>query len=659
MASHGASDRFLPPSSRVEEPYRLTPRLARRVAILGVLALAVFALLFFRLWALQVLSGARYLAEAQNNQLRTLRLEAPRGSILDSQNRVLVSNVPGTAVQIWTADLPKDGRYRLLQRLSTILHVPVARMAAAIEDRKNDPLTPITVKTAVHEDQVAYLYEHRAELPGVSIVQTYLRSYPHQALGAQILGYVGEISPEELRRLHGQGYHAGDRIGKSGIEAAFDNRYLRGRQGAAQLRVDSLGRPQSDLEVRADPRPGYSVRLTIDLRLQQAAERALRYGIQLARNNKNWAANGGAIVAMNPRDGAILALASNPTYKPSVYVGRVDPKKLEPLIDAKVAKARNFPGMNRATAGLYPPGSTFKPVTALAAIQEGLLSPYEPIQCTPTAVFGKDRQVFRNWNPNVNEPMTLPTALAASCDTYFYQVGNRFYEQGKEGRTRLQAWARHFGFGETSGLDIGGESAGLLPTPEWRKHRYKTSVDRAWNPGDSIQLAIGQKDLLVTPLQMTRFYALLANGGKLVTPYLVSDVEQAGSNGSPAIVLRRFAPDPPQPVELDSSALSVVREGLREAASTSFGTSVGVFGSFPVPVAGKTGTAEKWSSDLGRLVDQSWWCGWGPYDNPDLVVCALIENGGFGGEAAAPAALKVFEAFFGVKAGVVGAVPSD
>ena len=658
MASRGASDRFLPPSRHVDEPFRLTPQLARRVAVLGVLALSVFAILFFRLWALQVLSGDRYLRAAEDNQLRTLRLEAPRGSIVDSNGRLLVSNVPGTAVQIRTADLPKEGRYRLVQRLSTILHVPVARMTAAIEDRKNDPLTPITVKTAVHEDQVAYLYEHRAELPGVSIVQTYLRSYEHQALAAQILGYVGEISAEELDLLRGERYRGGDKIGKSGVESAFD-RYLRGEPGVAQLRVDSLGRPQSAIEVRADPRPGNSIRLTIDVKLQQATERALRYGIQLARNNENWAANGGAIVALNPRDGAILALASNPSYKPSIYVGRVDPKKLEPLVDPKVAKERNFPGLNRAVAGLYPPGSTFKPVTALAAMQEHLLTPYESIQCTPTAVFGQDKQVFRNWNPNVNEPMTLPKALAASCDTYFYVVGNRFYDEGREGRTRLQEWARRFGFGETAGLDIGGESSGLLPTPAWRKRTYHTSVDRAWNPGDSIQLAIGQKDLLVTPLQMTRFYALLANGGKLVTPYVVADVERPGSNGSPTVVLRRFAPDPPQPVGLDSSLLGVVREGLRDAASLSFGTSVGVFGSFPVPVAGKTGTAEKWNSDLGRLVDQTWWCGWGPMDSPDIVVCALIENGGFGGEAAAPAALQVFEAFFGVKAGVLGAVPSD
>ena len=356
MASRGASDRFLPPSRRVDEPYRLTPQIARRVAVLGVLALSVFAILFFRLWALQVLSADRYLRAAQDNQLRTLRLEAPRGSIVDSNGRLLVSNVPGTAVQIRTADLPKEGRYRLVQRLSTILHVPVARMTAAIEDRKNDPLTPITVKTAVHEDQVAYLYEHRAEFPGVSIVQTYLRSYKHQALAAQILGYVGEISPEELERLPKQGYRGGDRIGKSGVESAFDLVAARppGRS-PSYASTRSAGRSPSSSR-GAEPRPGYAVRLTIDLKLQQAAERALRYGIQLARNNEQLGRERRRDRRHDPRDGAILALASNPTYKPSIYVGRVDPKKLEPLLDRDVAKERNYPRSQprRSPASIRP-----------------------------------------------------------------------------------------------------------------------------------------------------------------------------------------------------------------------------------------------------------------------------------------------------------------
>jgi penicillin-binding protein 2 len=667
------SRRFLPPDPRVAEPYRLTPQLALRVGMLGALALAVFAVLFLRLWALQVLAGDRYLHAAQENQLRTVRTEAPRGTILDRDSRVLVSNVPGTAVQIWMADLPKEGRYAMFKRLSRILRVPLPRLTLALEDQKSDPLTPITVKTAVHEDQVMTLLERQAEFPGVTIASTYLRDYEHRALAAHILGYVGEISPNELEQKQGRGdarYYGGDKIGKGGVEAAFD-RYLRGKSGAAQIRVDSLGRPQSEFQPQYYPTPGNNVRLTLDLGLQQAAERALRYGIGLARSNKEYNANGGAVVALDPRNGEILALASNPTYKPSVYVGRVDPKKLEPLVDPKVAKERNSPGFNRALSGLYPPGSTFKPVTALAAISDGLLSPYQYVPCTPIAYYGLDKHPFKNWNPYTNQSMTLTTALAQSCDTYFYDIGNRYFERGESERqywTRLQDWSRRFGFGVSPGIDIGGGASGLVPTPAWRKRTYK-GIDRAWNPGDLIQFAIGQKDLTVTPLQMARFYALLANGGKLVSPHLVSAVERPGNDGSPPVVLKTFAPPPPRQVPVDSGALGVVREGLYAATHDANGTSSGVFGSFPVPVAGKTGTAEK-VVDLpgyppGHFEDQSWWCGWGPFDGssyngkPPLTVCVVIENGGHGGTAAAPAALKVFEHWFGAKAGARGVVASD
>jgi len=669
------SGRFLPPDPRTAEPHRFTPQLALRVGVLAGLALVVFAVLFLRLWALQVLSGDRYLVAAQNNQLRTVRVEAPRGTIVDRGGRTIVSNVPGTAVKIWTADLPQEGRYAMLQRLSKILRVPLPRLTKALEERKGDPLTPILVKTAVHEDQVMYLQEHRAEFPGVEVVGTYLRDYEYQTLAAQVLGYVGEISPAELERLRQEGYRGGEKIGKTGVEAAFDG-YLRGTPGLAQLRVDSLGRPQGAFEERRPAQPGNSVRLTIDVGLQRAAERALRFGIATARANEAWNANGGAIVALDPRDGAVLALASNPTYKPSVYVGRVDPKKLEPLTDEKVARERNYPGINRAIAGVYPPGSVFKPLTALAAVSDGLLSPYEYVQCTPSAKYGRDEFEFRNWNPFTNVPMTLATALAQSCDTYFYDVGYRYYARGERERrywTALQVWAGKFGFGRPTGLDIGGEVPGLLPTPEWRRQTY-TGVDRAWNPGDLIQLAIGQKDMAVTPLQMARFYAAVANGGRLVTPYLVSAIERPGSEGEPAVPLRTFAPPPPKPVDVDAQALSVVREGLFRATHDPEGTSSGVFGSFPVPVAGKTGTAEKVVNlpgyPAGNMENQAWWCGWGPFDGAEyvtragarrapLVVCAVIENGGFGGAAAAPAALKVFESWFGEKAGVQAEVLSD
>jgi penicillin-binding protein 2 len=660
----GAGGTFLPPDPRVDEPFRLTPQAALRVAVLGGIVLLVFGALFLRLWALEILSGRQYLRVAQNNQLRTIRLEAPRGPILDRNGRILVDNRAGTAVVLWPADLPHKWYLRLreLRRLSQIVHVPVNEMLKGIAARKGDPLTPVIVKEPVGEPQVRYLKERANQFPGLSLQESYLRRYPHGPLAAQLLGYVSEVSPHELKHPPA-GVRAGDKIGQAGVETAFDG-YLRGEPGSKQLRVDSFGTPRGQVKLISVPTHGNAVRLTLDLRLQQAAEQALVYGMQRARDSECygcWDANGGAIVALDPHDGSVLALASAPTYSPGVYSGHVTTKALAAQgLTKATALARNYPALNRAIVAGYPPGSTFKPVTALAAMQEHLISPYTLEPCTGSYSAPEDRshQVFNNWDRNVNQWMDMPTALAYSCDTYFYRLGNAFYELPPGRGHPLQAWASRFGLGRPTGIDVGPESRGLLPTPEWRQKYFKKEIDKLWKPGDSIQLSIGQKDLLVTPLQMARFYALIANGGKLVTPHVLLDVEQSGADGA--------APHPAAPaaqqINIDPAALDVVRQGLLEATHASFGTSTAVFGSFPVAVAGKTGTAEK-AVDPGdgivRLFDQAWWCGYAPADNPTLVVCAVIENGGHGGSAAAPAALKVFEQFFHEKAPSLGAIHSD
>jgi penicillin-binding protein 2 len=341
-------------------------------------------------------------------------------------------------------------------------------------------------------------------------------------------------------------------------------------------------------------------------------------------------------------------MASYPTYEPSVFVGRPDAQKLAPLLNNAVANRYNHPGLNRAIDAAYPPGSTFKPVTALAALQEHVSNPYELIPCTPT--FTAYKQVFHNWTPLIDTGMDLETALAESCDTYFYELGRRFYTLPADRGHPLQAWANRFGLGEPTGVDLSPESTGLIPTPEWRRKTYTTEIDRTWKPGYSIQLAIGQGQVTVTPLQMARLYAMIANGGKLVTPHVADDVEQTGSNGRPQSVLRRFGGQPPQPTGVDPTALRFVQQGLYEATHASIGTSSGVFGNFKVPIAGKTGSAEKLVNLPGYPnpvnLTQSWWCGYGPFDSPTIVVCAVIENGGHGGVAAAPAALKVFEQYF-------------
>jgi penicillin-binding protein 2 len=660
LASTGARlrpGRFLPPDPRAKTPYRLTPQMVFRIGILGFLVLVAFAILFFRLWALQVLSGTQHLQAAENNQLRTLRIEAARGPIRDRSGQVIVDNAGATAIRVYPSDLPENGAYGELKRLAQILHVPLADITKQIEEHKGDPVSPATIKEDASEAEVQFLKERKAEFPWVAVEDTYIRRYPFGDLAPQLLGHVGEISEDQLKES--RGYRSGDRIGQGGVESAFD-KFLRGQTGFGRLRVDSLGRPTSPVFRDADPIPGHGLKLTLDAKLQRAAQAALVYGIDLAIDQENWYANAGAIVALDPKDGAIRAMASYPTFDPEVYVKPGKRKELRQLLDEETAAERNYPELNRVTSGQYPPGSTFKPVTALAAMQEHILAPYDSIQCTGQVTMFK--QPFKNWNPYVNEPMTLPTALAESCDTYFYEVGKRFYQLPPERGQPLQRWATTFGFGRPTGLDGGSEESGLVPTFKWKKDTFTAEIDRIWKPGDSIQLAIGQKDLQVTPLQMARFYALVANGGKLVTPHVVQAVQQGDARGGPSgpLTLRRFSP-PAQEIAIDRGALDALREGLYQATHSTNGTSSTIFGHFPVPIAGKTGTAER-DIDVGdssALLDTSWWCGYGPAHAAELVVCAVIENGGFGGEAAAPAALRVFESYFGKEAGLVQTAEAD
>ena len=665
------------PDPRIEEPYRLTPQTLLRTGILGAITLALFAVLFLRLWSLEVLSNKQYLATAQSNQLRVDRVEAPRGLILDDAGRPIVANRSSQAIQVRPAELPKkraDQNF-ILHRLASTLHVPFLPIRRAIDERlgRGDVLTPVVVKRDVNRYLEFWLKEHATSFPGVVLGPTYVRTYPHGTLAAHILGYVGEVSAAELDADQKHRYHLGDIVGQAGLEYAYDD-FLRGTPGREVTRFDALNKVQRTVingkvvtkRLTVAPKPGYNIRLTLDLKLQRAAENALLYGIQEAHLAHEWYANGGAIVALDPRDGAVRALASYPTFKPSMYTGRVTMKALQraglaggPKGDV-IAKQLNYPGLDRATMGIYAPGSTFKPMTAIAGLETpGVLSAGELIPCPGSKVY--DGHKFSNWDPYSSGVVDLATALEISCDTYFYEVGDRIYKLGAARHHPIQDMARQFGFGERTGIDVGGEATGLLPTPEWRKKTYTKArypdtweIERLWKSGDSIQLAIGQKDLRVTPLQMARFYAALANGGKVVTPHVFAYAEQ--SQGVPLPQSRKL-PAAPRKINLRPGVLDAIRAGLYKATHDPNGTSSAIFGTFPVPIVGKTGTAEQVVN--GALRSQSWWCGFGPVDSPKLVVCALIENGGHGGTAAAPAARMVFEQFFHKTGETIGTVKSD
>ena len=651
------------------EPYRLTPKLAKRVALLGALVVIGFAALLMRLWALQVLAGSHYAAQAHANQVRTVRVQAPRGPILDARGRILVTNRPVTSVELSPAGMPKaySERAAEVRRIAHVARVSVRHVTKLIvaRERAGDLLDPIVVRTEATGSMRTYLEERAAAFPGLTLAQSYVRTYPDGSLAAQLLGYDGQI-PKGDPRLGKDGYEPGDVIGLTGIERGLDM-YLRGVPGLARVRVDSLGRPRSSRLLKTPPTPGQTVRLTIDARLQVAAQNALQYGIQRAHNAGQWAANGGAIVALSPKTGSILALASSPSYDPSVYSGRVTTRELAAQgLTPGTAVARNYPALDRALDGTYPPGSTFKPLTAIAGLEEHLIKPYAFYPCTGTYTAPTDlsKRVWHNWDLFVNQGMDLPTAIAQSCDTYFYRLANKFYLLPKDRGQPIQRWARAFGFGRTSGSDLTPQAPGLVPTTGWKHRTFSRhldptnwQVDQLWNPGDSLNLAIGQGFLSVTPLQMARFYATIANGGKLVTPHILMDVENP--NGT---IVPTAAPSAPRPVPgLDPANLNIVKQGLFMGTQDSLGTSYGVFGNFPVPIAGKTGTAQKAIHVPGYTgeADQSWWCGYGPANDAKIVVCAVIENGGEGGAAAAPAAERVFAKYFNVQPTLPGYIHSD
>lgn len=640
------------------EAYRVTPRLRHRVALLGTLVLIGFAALLLRLWALQVLAGSHYAAQAQLNQVRSVRVEAPRGLIVDRNGNPLVTNDPVTAIDLSPAAMPKSyaDRAAEVRRLAHVARVSVRSVTKLIlaSKARGDLIDPIVIRSKVPKAMAAYLNERSEEFPGVTLPQSYVRGYPHGRLAAQLLGYDGQNAQS-----------AGNVVGVTGIEKALDM-YLRGVPGAARVRVDSLGHPLSTRTLTVEPQQGQTVQLTINAKLQIAAQNAITYGVQLAHNNKNWYADGGAIVALDPRNGSILALASSPAYNPSVYSGRVTNHALaREGLSPGTALAHNFPAVDRAVAGQYPPGSTFKPLTAIAGLEEGLIKPYKLYPCTGTYKAWEDasHRIWHNWDLNVDQGMDLPTAIARSCDTYFYALGNSFYLLPKGRGQPLQKWARRFGFGKVSGSDVGAQEAGVVPTIGWKERMYTKKVDsnwridRLWTPGDSLNLSIGQGNLLVTPLQMARFYAAIANGGKLVTPHVLMDVRNP--NGT---IVPTAAPPAPRPVKgLNPAYLKVVQQGLVMGTHDWQGTSYGVFGQFPFSIAGKTGTAQKEITlpNYKGEQDQSWWCGYGPSTDAKIVVCAVIENGGEGGAAAAPAAERVFAKFFHVQPTQLGYIHSD
>ena len=599
----------------------ITPQLALRVAILGGIALVLFAVIFFRLWYLQVLSGDKYLAEANDNRVREVKVEAPRGRIVDRSGTLLVDNRTALVVQVLPERLPQDvaRRGRVYRRLGYALNrSPKAIRRKIRREVKELPFSPVTLKTDVSLNTVLFLQENQTRFPGVEVERVFLRKYPHREIGAHLFGTIGEVTEKQLDLPRYSGVALGDRVGQSGIEFQYD-RYLRGRNGASRVQVDAMGRPKGELSVR-DPEPGKRLRLSIDFDVQKTGQAALeRYGLP------------GGFVAMDPRSGEVIGLGSNPGYDPNVFAKGVRASVYKRLQDPD----NGAPLANRATQGLYPTGSTFKLITATGALEEGLITP-------STVLFdGGELTVggvtFKNAGGVSHGAVALPRALQVSSDVYFYRVGLMAEQRGGE---IIQKWARRLGLGHTTGIDLPGEGGGLVPTPEWRNRLFRRNLtDRPWTPGDNINLSVGQGDLQANPLQMAVAYSAIANGGRIITPHIGMRVEDNDGR-----ILQQIEPGARRRIDISSSTRAAIMQGLRAAANDPGGTSTGVFEGFPITVAGKTGTAER-----GAQGDQSWYVAAAPANDPRIVVATTIERGGFGAEAAAPATRRILAAYFGIK----------
>jgi penicillin-binding protein 2 len=619
-----------------------TPSIALRVAVIVGIAVVAFGVVLFRLWFLQVLGGQEFRRLSDDNRLRSVRLVAARGVILDRSGTILVANRPGLAIGIRPMDVPEGQLAAIVGRLAPVLHMTPAAVKVQLHNNSGQVYDVAVIKRDVSKAAVSYILEHQLSLPGVEVQSDYLRAYPQGDLAAQVLGYLGEISGAQLKQQKFHGNTPGDVIGESGVEYAYD-RWLRGRDGKTRIEVDSMGRPRHPGQLAGGqlPKPGDNLVLSIDSEVQKAAQRALRYGIEIAHQNGNGRANGGAAVALDARTGEVIAMASYPAYDPSIWSGGISQKNYRQLS----RPAANYPLINKADAGLYPPGSTFKAVGSIAALEQGVIAPWTTLNAPGS--YTNHGQVFNDWNSAGHGAVDLTQALVQSADTYFYQVGHMFYL--RKG-TELEDWATRLGYGHVAGIDIPGEAPGRVPTPQWRQRYYKSAVDKLWKPGNSIQLAIGQDDLLATPLQVAVNYAAIANGGYILTPHL--GVKVVAADGS---LVARFKSRQPRKINISSGTLDVVRNALRLAASTPQGTSYSVFGDYPVAVGGKTGTAE-----VTGKGDYAWYASFAPAGDPRYVVVVMIEQGGHGGTAAAPAARMIYDTLFKKHTMKVdGAVTSD
>ncbi len=572
----------------------------RRVMAVAGVVMAGFLLIIGQLWYLQVLEGGHFRDASDKNRIRVRPVAAPRGILYDRNGLPLVDNRPAFTLSLIPRELPREGQGRdaVLGRVAALLHIPYEELEEAA--RSSDSYLPVRVRRGLSLEAMAKIEEWKLELPGVIVEVEPQRTYPTSRFAAHLLGYVREASEEQLR---GGRYRRGDMVGQNGLERLLDE-YLRGRDGGERIEVDALGRPVRVIK-HTDPNPGAEVITTVDRRIQEAAEAAME-------------GKAGAVVVMDPRNGDVLAMVSTPAYEIDRFTGTIDRAAWMRLV-----KHPDHPLLNRTLQSQYAPGSIFKIIVAAAGLQERVLAPSDQVYCTGDFQLGN--RTFRDWKYEGHGWVDLKDAITYSCNVYFYQAGLKI------GGAAISRYARMFGLGQPTGIDLGPERSGLIPGPTPRR-----TGRPVWLPGDVVNMSIGQGQLLVTPMQVARFMAAVANGGVLWKPRLVQRVERPDRGVLYA--------DPGQVtghVPLAPAIWAYLRQALWSVINDGTGGGARIPG---LDVAGKTGTAQMSGSPRGQ--DHAWFAAFAPVRDPEVVVVVVVERGGRGGQVAAPIAAAILRAIF-------------
>jgi len=597
-----------PPDLRRAPPSRQQTKraAAQRAWGFGGLILLLFLGLAARLWYLQVARGDDFREDAASNQHRRIPMRAPRGAIVDRHGVLLAANRPRLALYA-TPDVARNPA--VLARLSLLLRVTPDEIRQTILDAQQNPYDPLRIALDVPMAVVTQIEENKPFLPGVSTQPEPVRWYPKGSLAAHLLGTMGRINTDEWNAHKGQGYFTDDFLGKSGVEAAYEPS-LRGSPGGTDVQIDAHGRTLHTLDTR-DAAPGGTVTLTLDAPTQAAGERVFKEHDFV-----------GSAVALDPRTGAVLAMVSAPTFDPDKFATGIMAKDWDPL-----NKGAAHPLLNRAIKAMYPPGSTFKPVVAAAGWQTGVITPSSGVYCPGSYHLGRAR--FGCWETHGATDFTK--AIAQSCDVFFYVYGQKI------GPDRLSYYSKQFGLAERTGIDLGGEDIGSVPSPAWKlKHFHKQGpAFDAWFGGDTLHMSIGQGDVLMTPLQLARVAATFANGGNVLKPYVVAKVTGGRQpyRSTPTVVRR---------VPVSRLNMERVRRAMRVTVTNGTGKVVKFR---EVEVAAKTGSAQT----HGAAKTHGLFICFAPYDHPTIAIAAIVEHGGHGGDTAGKVARAMLQAYFHLK----------